>query len=64
MNVMGTEEKKRRNYIKFPTKHRGALIILEGCDRTGKTTQANMLVKSLVDAGKPNQPASNLHKIS
>ncbi|XP_045608584.1 thymidylate kinase [Procambarus clarkii] len=34
-------------------KARGALVVLEGCDRSGKTTQAHMLVKALVDAGKP-----------
>ncbi|XP_066955182.1 thymidylate kinase isoform X2 [Macrobrachium rosenbergii] len=32
---------------------RGALIVLEGCDRTGKTTQAQNLVQSLNSAGKP-----------
>lgn len=32
---------------------RGTLIIMEGCDRTGKTTQAKMLVDNLVAAGKP-----------
>lgn len=32
---------------------RGALIVLEGCDRTGKTTQAEMLVESLKKDGKP-----------
>ncbi|XP_068228227.1 thymidylate kinase-like [Palaemon carinicauda] len=32
---------------------RGALIILEGCDRTGKTTQAQKLVESLNASGKP-----------
>ncbi|XP_042234814.1 thymidylate kinase-like isoform X2 [Homarus americanus] len=33
--------------------NRGALIVMEGCDRTGKTTQAKMLVKSLNKLGKP-----------
>nr|XP_053644340.1 thymidylate kinase-like isoform X1 [Cherax quadricarinatus] len=32
---------------------RGALIVMEGCDRSGKTTQAKLLKKTLDDAGKP-----------
>ncbi|XP_037794551.1 thymidylate kinase-like [Penaeus monodon] len=32
---------------------RGALIVIEGCDRTGKTTQAEMLVESIKKEGKP-----------
>ncbi|XP_076042529.1 thymidylate kinase [Oratosquilla oratoria] len=32
-------------------KQRGALIVLEGCDRAGKTTQAQKLIKSLTDDG-------------
>lgn len=31
---------------------RGALIVLEGCDRSGKTTQCKQLVKSLVANGR------------
>jgi len=31
---------------------RGALIVLEGCDRTGKTTQAQMLIETLKKQGK------------
>jgi len=31
---------------------RGALIVLEGCDRTGKTTQAQMLIDTLKKQGK------------
>ena len=34
------------------TAQRGALIVLEGCDRTGKTTQAKMLIDSLKSQGK------------
>ncbi|XP_018013107.1 thymidylate kinase [Hyalella azteca] len=34
---------------------RGALIVLEGCDRVGKTTQAKLLVESLKNNGKPAQ---------
>lgn len=30
---------------------RGAFILFEGVDRCGKTTQANLLVESLKDAG-------------
>ena len=30
---------------------RGALIVLEGCDRAGKTTQCKKLVAALNDAG-------------
>ncbi len=33
----------------------GVFILFEGVDRCGKTTQANMLVKSLQDAGKPTE---------
>lgn len=38
--------------INASSKSRGALIVLEGCDRTGKTTQAHKLVESLVADGK------------
>ena len=31
---------------------RGALIVLEGCDRAGKTTQAKMLVEALNQLGR------------
>lgn len=31
---------------------RGAFILFEGVDRSGKTTQAKMLVKALTDMGK------------
>lgn len=34
-----------------PVKQRGAFILFEGVDRCGKTTQANLLVESLKDAG-------------
>lgn len=30
---------------------RGALVVLEGCDRAGKTTQCKRLVAALTDAG-------------
>jgi dTMP kinase len=32
---------------------RGALIVLEGCDRSGKSTQARKIVEELNSAGKP-----------
>ena len=32
---------------------RGALIVFEGCDRSGKTTQCGMLMKSLEAKGHP-----------
>ena len=32
---------------------RGALIVFEGCDRSGKTTQVTRLVERLNKAGKP-----------
>ena len=32
---------------------RGALIVFEGCDRSGKTTQIERLVDRLVKNGKP-----------
>ena len=32
---------------------RGALIVFEGCDRSGKTTQVTRLVERLNSAGKP-----------
>ena len=31
---------------------RGAFIVLEGVDRSGKTTQAKRLVESLINEGK------------
>lgn len=31
---------------------RGALIVLEGCDKAGKSTQAKLLAESLMSAGK------------
>lgn len=31
---------------------RGALIVLEGCDRAGKTTQAKKLVDALNELGR------------
>ena len=37
---------------------RGALIVLEGCDRAGKTTQCRKLVAALSEAGFP---AKGLH---
>ena len=30
---------------------RGALIVFEGCDRSGKTTQCNMLLQTLQEKG-------------
>jgi len=45
---------------------RGALIVLEGCDRVGKTTQANILVEKLKEHGKKakylNFPGGRLSK--
>ena len=32
---------------------RGALIVFEGCDRSGKTTQVTRLVERLNKAGRP-----------
>lgn len=32
---------------------RGALIVLEGCDRAGKSTQAKLLVNALKQRGIP-----------
>ncbi|CAL8090669.1 unnamed protein product [Orchesella dallaii] len=32
---------------------RGALIVLEGCDKAGKSTQCRLLLEALKDAGKP-----------
>ncbi|KAL4220118.1 hypothetical protein ACF0H5_020529 [Mactra antiquata] len=34
------------------TRKRGALIVFEGCDRSGKTTQCNLLAKNLTDKGE------------
>ena len=34
------------------TSSRGALIVLEGCDRAGKTTQAKKLVDALNQLGR------------
>ena len=38
---------------KDDTARRGALIVLEGCDRSGKSTQAKKIVEELNSAGKP-----------
>ena len=35
----------------IPSDRRGALIVFEGCDRSGKTTQCNLLLKSLKEKG-------------
>ncbi|CAB1323764.1 unnamed protein product [Coregonus sp. 'balchen'] len=35
------------------TCRRGALIVLEGVDKAGKTTQCNKLVQTLQDSGRP-----------
>ncbi len=32
---------------------RGALVVFEGCDRSGKTTQIQKLVKRLNEEGTP-----------
>ncbi|KNC82590.1 thymidylate kinase, variant [Sphaeroforma arctica JP610] len=37
------------------TIRRGTLIVLEGCDRSGKSTQARMLVDSLTQEGHPSK---------
>lgn len=34
---------------------RGALIVLEGCDRSGKSTQCKRLVEALNNKGIPSQ---------
>lgn len=34
---------------------RGALIVLEGCDRVGKTTQSKLLAKALSELDFPAQ---------
>ncbi|XP_058460690.1 uncharacterized protein LOC131436167 isoform X2 [Malaya genurostris] len=34
-----------------PNKNRGALVVLEGCDRAGKTTQCKRIVELLTNAG-------------
>lgn len=36
-----------------PPKKRGAFIILEGLDRSGKTTQCKLLEQRFVEAGRP-----------
>lgn len=37
--------------IEITNQSRGALIIIEGCDKVGKTTQCERLIKSLTEAG-------------
>ena len=37
--------------ITSPSDRRGALIVFEGCDRSGKTTQCNLLLQSLHEKG-------------
>lgn len=34
---------------------RGALIVIEGCDRVGKSTQAKLLVNGLMKVGKSSK---------
>ncbi len=36
-------------------KSRGAFIVLEGCDRVGKSTQVLRLLEALTEAGVPNK---------
>ncbi|XP_071542905.1 thymidylate kinase isoform X2 [Panulirus ornatus] len=47
VSKMGFEESSCKS-------RRGALIVFEGCDHSGKTTQAKRLVEALVAAGKPS----------
>ena len=35
------------------TSTRGALVVLEGCDKSGKTTQCKMLKETLMKKGFP-----------
>ena len=39
-----------KNFVKIMA--RGTLIVLEGCDRAGKTTQGKMIVETLKNEGK------------
>ena len=48
------------SYVKHPempaaseTSARGALVVLEGCDKSGKTTQCKMLKETLMKKGFP-----------
>jgi dTMP kinase len=57
--------------VKGPVSHtprRGAFIVLEGLDRSGKTTQVELLEKRFTDAGKPVQlmrfPGTSLFSFS
>lgn len=34
---------------------RGALVVLEGCDKAGKTTQAKLLYENMTKAGIPTR---------
>lgn len=51
-----------------PPIKRGALIVLEGCDRAGKSTQCRLLVEKLKDSGTPAElmvfPGTCLHLFS
>ncbi|ORX52600.1 hypothetical protein BCR36DRAFT_324539 [Piromyces finnis] len=44
--------KKQAIHKEKSEKNRGAFILLEGCDRSGKTTQAQLLLQSLKDKGQ------------
>jgi dTMP kinase len=45
------ESSKRQMTSSNEIKNRGAFILFEGCDRSGKTTQTQLLVKALKDKG-------------
>lgn len=40
------------NMMSIGTTKRGALIVFEGCDRVGKSTQCKKLVQTLVKSGR------------
>jgi len=60
------ESSKRQMTSSNEIKNRGAFILFEGCDRSGKTTQTQLLVKALKDKGHKiefaNFPGNNNKK--
>ncbi len=45
-------EAKKQAVTKKGENNRGAFILLEGCDRSGKTTQAKLLLEALKNKGQ------------
>lgn len=49
----GVVWRRRVHGVTFDMYKRGALIVLEGCDRAGKSTQVKMLINAMNDLRIP-----------